>query len=343
MTSPLVQTLLQKNASQQPPVWIMRQAGRYLPEYLKVRAEAGSFMNLCRNPALAAEVTLQPLRRFNLDAAIIFSDILMIPYGLGQHVTFVEGEGPKLSRLDHPNDFHFLKPLKTAQALQPVYDALALVKENLPENKSLIGFAGAPWTVATYMIEGGSSRTFEKTKAFVAAFPEGMQTLMDILVEATAAHLLAQIQAGADVMQLFDSWAGALTGDDFARWVIAPNKAIIARVKQAAPHVPVIGFPRKARGADLTNYCVQTGIDGVGIDEDLSPAEACALVPPSITLQGNVSPQVLVAGGAALEQAIDACLEGFKGRSHIFNLGHGVVPQTPPDNVAALVARVRFC
>jgi uroporphyrinogen decarboxylase len=319
----------------------MRQAGRYLPEYLKIRAEAGSFMNLCRNPVLAAEVTLQPLRRFDLDAAIIFSDILMIPYALGQHVTFVEGEGPKLSRLDHPNDFYFLKTAKAPALLQPVYDALALVKEKLPKNKSLIGFAGAPWTVATYMIEGGSSRTFEKTKAFLAAFPEGMQALMDILVESTTAHLLAQIQAGADVVQLFDSWAGALTGEDFAQWVIAPNKAIVTQLKKTAPQVPIIGFPRKARGADLTAYCVQTGVEGVGIDEEMTPLEACALVPQSVTIQGNIPPQALVAGGQALEDAVNACLQGLQGRSHIVNLGHGVVPQTPPENVTALVQCVK--
>ncbi len=294
-------------------------------------------MNLCSNPALAAEVTLQPLRRFDLDAAIIFSDILMIPHALGQHVTFVEGEGPKLSRLDHPNDLHFLKVAKAPSLLHPVYEALALVKAQLPRNKSLIGFAGAPWTVATYMIEGGSSRTFEKTKAFVTAFPEGMEALMDMIVESTTAHLLAQIRAGADVVQLFDSWAGVLTGQDFARWVIEPNKAIITQLTQHAPHVPVIGFPRKARGEDLTAYCVQTGIQGVGIDEDMTPQEACALVPPSVTLQGNISPQALVAGGGVLEQAIKDCLQGFAGRSHILNLGHGVVPQTPPEHVAFLV------
>ena len=328
----------QSNA--RPPIWLMRQAGRYLPEYRELRAKASSFLDLCYNPALAAEATLQPIRRFGFDAAILFSDILVVPWGLNQKVGFQEGEGPKLDPIQASAGLAALSFDGMVERLAPVYETVARLKQDLPPETTLIGFAGAPWTVATYMIEGGSSRTFEASRRFATEDKAGFETLMELLIEATVAHLDAQVRAGAEVVQLFDSWASALEGEAFERWVVAPAKRIVAALKEKHPKLPIIGFPRAA-GAHYLGYAKATGVDAVSIDQDMPLAFARDVLQPSVAVQGNLDPLVLVAGGQALETRVRAIADALGRGRFVFNLGHGIVPQTPPEHVAKLVELVR--
>ena len=323
-----------------PPLWLMRQAGRYLPEYRALRKQAGSFLKLCYNPAMAAEATLQPVHRFAMDAAILFSDILVIPDALGMDVIFVEGEGPRLTPLANADDIERLQPDSMAKHLAPIYETVERAASGLPEAAALIGFAGAPWTVATYMIEGGSSRDFAATRLWAMNDPDSFQRLIDVLVAATVDYLVAQLRHGAEALQVFDSWAGVLSESEFHRWSLAPMKAIVEGVRAACPEAPIIGFPRGA-GVMMRDYVMETGVDGVGIDS-ATPAKWAALtLQPHCAVQGNLDPLCLLNGGARMITEINAILEALAGAPFIFNLGHGILPTTPPDHVATLVETVR--
>ena len=321
-----------------PPVWLMRQAGRYLPEYRALRARAGDFISLCTTPALASEITLQPVRRFGLDAAILFSDILILPWALGHGLRFVEGEGPVLPPLK-PRDIDALDPDRLGDAVAPVLETVRRVRGALGE-AALIGFAGGPFTVACYMIEGGGSKDHARTRAMAYRQPQDFARLIARLTEATIVYLAAQIAAGAEAVMLFDSWAGVLSPLLFRAHVASPAARIVAALREAHPDVPVIGFPRLA-GTLLGAYATSTGVAGVGVDTGSDPAVIARLVPDATALQGNLDPLALLAGGAALEREVQGILEALRGRAHIFNLGHGVVPDTPPEHVAALVSLVR--
>ena len=326
-------------ASEAPPVWLMRQAGRYLPEYRKIRAEAGSFLDLCYDPAKAAEVTLQPVRRFAMDAAILFSDILVVPDAMGQEVAFREGEGPVLAPVRDAGAIGMLDPDGVAERLAPVYATVERVAAALPDGVALIGFAGAPWTVATYMVEGGTSKDFREVKGLAYRDAAAFSTLIAKLVAATVAHLTAQIEAGAEVVQLFDTWAGVLPDGEFERWCIAPTKAIVAELRAKAPRVPVIGFPRGA-AFNTERYIAETGVDAVGLDTAV-PLDVAARLQARCAVQGNLDPILLVEGGDAMAAAARAILGALRGGPFVFNLGHGVLPQTPPENVARLLEVVR--
>lgn len=318
----------------------MRQAGRYLPEYRKVRAGVPSFLDLCYTPELAAEVTLQPVRRFHPDAAILFSDILVIPDALGQAVGFAEGVGPQLEAIRSANGLTDLAPEKTVDHLAPVFETVRRVKAQLPQDTTLIGFAGAPWTVATYMVEGGTSRDFSHTKIWARKDPEGFDHLLDMLVTATSDYLLAQLDAGADTLQLFDTWAGVVPADQFDRCVIAPTRRIIANVRAHNPEITFIGFPRGI-GPAILRYAVETGVNCVGIDSGLSPAYAAESLQPLCAVQGNLDPMALLVGGRPMLQAAEIIVEALGRGPFIFNLGHGVVPQTPPEHVESLADFIR--
>ena len=318
----------------------MRQAGRYLPEYRQVRAQAGGFLDLCFTPELATEVTLQPLRRFGMDAAILFSDILVVPVGLGMGVAFEEGEGPKLDRLDAPDALPRLDLERFKATLEPVYEAVARIADRLPAETALIGFAGAPWTVATYMIEGGSSRDFARTKSWAYGDPEGFGRLIGLLIDATVEHLSAQIRAGAEVVQLFDSWAGVLAETQFARWSIAPIRAIAEALRRQHPAIPIIAFPRGA-GANYLAFAEQAGVDGLGLDTAVPLDWAARALQPTVVLQGNLDPQLAVIGGAPMLIEAERILQGWAKGPLIFNLGHGVVPETPPESIGALSQYLR--
>lgn len=323
-----------------PPVWLMRQAGRYLPEYRETRREAGSFLDLCYNPKLAAEVTLQPIRRYKFDAAILFSDILVVPDALGQNVRFAEGEGPKL---DPIRDVAGLARLALGQAsgkFAQVWETVAILRRSLPEETSLIGFCGAPWTVATYMVEGHGSSDQAAARAWAYRDPKGFGQLIDQLVEASIVYLSGQVKAGAEVIQIFDSWAGSLADNEFDTWVIAPTRRIVSAMKAQHPAVPVIGFPRGA-SASLLKFVRETGVDGVSCDTSCPLPVMQAVGKTGVTVQGNLDPLLVVAGGNALDARVDALREAMAGLPFIFNLGHGLVPETPPEHVAQLVARVR--
>ncbi len=338
-TATLVAVLAGK-AVTPPPVWLMRQAGRYLPEYREVRTKAGSFLDLCYTPALAAEVTLQPVRRFGLDAAILFSDILVVPDALGQRVAFVEGEGPRLEPVRSAADLARLDPAATSEKFAHVYETVARVRAELPAATALIGFCGAPWTVATYMVAGCGTPDQADARGWAYRDPVGFSRLIDILAEASIAYLDGQVQAGADVLQIFDTWAGALPEDEFERWVVAPTHRIVTQLKARHPLLPIIGFPRGA-GAKAARYVEATGVDGLGCDTAVPLSEMRALAGKGVAVQGNLDPLLLVAGGAALEARVAATLDAMRGVPFIFNLGHGIVPQTPPEHVARLVALVR--
>ncbi len=322
-----------------PPLWLMRQAGRYLPEYRAVRAEAGSFLDLCFSPAQAAEVTLQPIRRFGFDAAILFSDILVVPHALGRTVRFVEGEGPRLEPIDAAG-IEALDEEGIATRLAPVYETVARLRQDLPRETALIGFCGAPFTVATYMVAGKGSPDQAPTRLFAARDPAAFGRLIDRLVTASADYLLRQVAAGADVLMIFDSWAGALAGDDFLRWSVEPIARIVETVRAAAPGVPVIGFPKGA-GLGLETFLRRTGVDAVGLDWTVPLEFARDRLQPLAALQGNLDPMVLVAGGTTLDRAVDRILETLGSGRLIFNLGHGIVPETPIAHVERLVERVR--
>ncbi len=323
-----------------PPIWLMRQAGRYLPEYREVRAKAGTFLDLCYQPELATEVTLQPIRRFGFDAAILFSDILVVPDGLGQQVWFQEGEGPKLTPVRTAADLKPLAPDRVVAHLGPVYEAVGRIRAALPDEVTLIGFAGAPWTVATYMVEGGSSRDFLHAKGWLYREPSSFRELMQKLVEATVRHLSAQVEAGAEVLQLFDTWASALPEAAFREWVIEPTRAIVGELKGKHPAVPIIGFPRGA-GLLYRDYVAETGVDAVSLDTSLPLGWVVDELQQHVAVQGNLDPAALVAGGKAMQDAIANIKQTLAGGPHVFNLGHGIVPQTPPEHVADLVAAVR--
>lgn len=323
-----------------PPIWLMRQAGRYLPEYRKLRAEVGGFLDLCYDSQRACEVTLQPLKRYNFDAAILFSDILVLPHALGQKVWFVEGEGPKLEPLRKPEDLSILDRSRVLDHMAPVLGTVRKLSSELPSETALIGFAGAPWTVATYMIEGGSSRDFAKTKIWAYRDPESFAYLIDILVESTADYLIAQIESGAEALQLFDSWAGALDEAGFIRWSAEPAKRIVDRIRAVHPNVPVIGFPRGA-GPLYKDFAQITGVDAVSIDQSLPVRWAAEELQPLCTVQGNLDPMALLAGGETLDVAVDRITDALGQGPYIFNLGHGIIKETPPEHVARLVSRVR--
>ena len=323
-----------------PPVWLMRQAGRYLPEYRAIRAKAGDFIALCTNPDLAAEVTLQPIRRFGMDAAILFSDILMLPWALGWGLRFAEGEGPLLPQWQGQADTDRLDTARVAGAIEPILQTVRNVRAGLDPDRTLIGFAGAPFTVACYMIEGGGSKDHARTRTLAYTDPAGFTGLIDRLTEATIVYLAAQIDAGADVVMLFDSWAGVLSPLQFAAHVTRPTSRIVAALEARYPHVPVIGFPRLS-GTLLGPYAEATGVCAVGIDTATDLFLAGSRLPSSVAMQGNLDPMALLAGGEAMARETDAVLHGGRGRPFIFNLGHGIVPQTPPEHVAALIERIR--
>jgi uroporphyrinogen decarboxylase len=321
-----------------PPVWLMRQAGRYLPEYRALRAEKGGFLELATDPAFAAEVTLQPIRRFGFDGAILFSDILMVPWALGQHLSFGPGEGP---RLTPPLIDASLGTLDTAlERLDPVYATVERVATALPAQTTFLGFAGSSWTVATYMVAGHGSRDQSETRRFAYRDPSAFAAIIDRITALTIDYLSRQIQSGVMAVQLFDSWAGSLSPAQFEQWVIAPNAAIIAALHERHPGVPVIGFPKGA-GGKLGAYARETRADAIGLDETVDPDWANATLPENLPVQGNLDPLALIAGGEALDAAVDRVLAAFAGRPHIFNLGHGILPDTRIAHVERLLARVR--
>ncbi len=322
-----------------PPIWLMRQAGRYLPEYREVRGKVASFLDLCRTPGLAAEVTLQPLRRFDLDAAIVFSDILIIPYALGQKVEFVEGEGPKLEPVKDGKAIAGLNKSNTAKALAPVYETIELVVAALPKNVPLIGFCGAPWTVATYMVEGGGSKEQAAARLFAYRDQATFQHLIDLLVESSADYLVNQVKAGASALQIFDSWAGSLPEDEFERWCITPTKRLVELVKAELPEIPIIGFPRGA-GVLAERYARETDIDAIGCDTSM-PVGWMRRLQEQLPVQGNLDPLLLVAGGEALDMRVGAILETLGQQPFIFNLGHGILPETPIEHVTRLLNLVK--
>jgi uroporphyrinogen decarboxylase len=321
-----------------PPIWVMRQAGRYLPEYRQTRGKAGSFLDLCYNPELAAEVTLQPIRRFDFDAAILFSDILVIPDALGQKVQFAEGIGPTLGPL--PEALEALGASPVLEQLAPVLQTVRLVREQLSPDKALIGFCGAPWTVATYMVAGRGTPDQGPARRMALQEPEKFRRLIEVLVDASAEYLVAQLRAGADAVKIFDSWAGVLDESGFATWAVEPVRAIIERVRAAVPGAPVIAFPKGA-GSRIRDYTRTTGATAVAVDWTVPMAQARELAGGSTPLQGNLDPMRLIAGGRALDDGVDGVLQAMRGHPHIFNLGHGITPDTPIDHVARLVARVR--
>jgi len=331
--------VLQGEAVWPPPIWLMRQAGRYLPEYKVVRAKAGDFITLATTPALAAEVTLQPIRRFGLDAAIIFSDILLLPWALGQGLEYAFGEGPQLPPIRDRAGVDALDPTLLPGRIAPVQESLRLVKAALGD-ESLICFAGAPFTVACYMVEGGGSKDFAATRTMAHGDPALFDVLIETVERATIEFLSAQIEAGADAAMLFDSWAGILSPRLFRRYVTAPATRIVAALRARHPGVPLIGFPRLA-GTMIGEYAARTGFDGIAMDTGTDPAIVRNLVPAPIALQGNLDPLALLAGGADLAAETDELLAAMRGAPFVFNLGHGIVQQTPPEHVTELVARVR--
>jgi uroporphyrinogen decarboxylase len=323
-----------------PPLWLMRQAGRYLPEYRAVRAKAGSFLDLCYSPVLAAEVSLQPIRRYGFDAAIIFADILVVPDALGQGVRFVEGEGPRLDPICSAADCARLNEAATRPKFALVCETVARLRQDLPKATALIGFCGAPWTVATYMVAGKASVDQADARTWAYRDARGFQGLIDLLVEVSTDYLGGQVAAGADALQLFDSWAGSLPDDEFQRWVIVPTRQIVANLKQRYPRVPIIGFPRGA-GMQAADYVMQTGVDGVSCDTAMPVAFMADDLAGRTVVQGNLDPLLLAAGGAGLERRVDEILTAMAGQRFIFNLGHGIVPETSPQNVTRLVELVR--
>jgi uroporphyrinogen decarboxylase len=323
-----------------PPIWLMRQAGRYLPEYRAVRQKAGGFLDLVLNPELAAEVTLQPIERFGFDAAILFSDILVVPYALGQSLGFAEGEGPRLDPIPDGAAVRRLASGLDQGKLAPIYETVALVKSRLPADKCLLGFCGAPWTVASYMVAGRGTPDQAPARLFAAKDPQGFATLIDILVQASTEYLIRQLKAGADAVQVFDTWAGVLAPADFERWCVEPTRQIVAKVRAEIPGAKIIGFPRGA-GTLLSHYVGQVPVNAVSLDWTVDRKFARACTDGRAAIQGNLDPLALVAGGAALDQAVDAVLAGFKGVPFIFNLGHGIVPETPIAHVERMIERIR--
>lgn len=322
-----------------PPVWIMRQAGRYLPEYRQLREQAGGFLDLVYDSSAAAEITLQPLRRFpEIDAAILFSDILIVPFAIGQNLTFVAGEGPRLTPPLLAARLEDLTPFPAR--LEPIYETVRKVKAQLPDHAALIGFAGGPWTVATYMVAGQGSREQAETRRFAYSDRENFQAIVDRIVDVTLAYLSSQIEAGVDAVQIFDSWAGSLAAAEFERWVIAPTARLVSGLKARHPQVPVIGFPKGA-GVKLVAYACETQVDAIGLDETVDPDWANESLPQGLPVQGNLDPLALVAGGEELRVAAERVCKAFRERPHIFNLGHGILQDTPVAHVQQLLAHVK--
>ncbi|MFK7843335.1 MAG: uroporphyrinogen decarboxylase [Sphingorhabdus sp.] len=333
----LLQTLL-GNKTDQTPVWLMRQAGRYLPEYRELRAKKGGFLELCYDADSAAEVTLQPIKRFAFDGAILFSDILIVPHAMGQDLWFVAGEGPRLAPklLDAS-----LASLEAApEHFEAIYATVRTVASQLDDKTTFMGFAGSPWTIATYMVNGQGSKDQAATRRFAYQDEAAFSELIAAIVENTVTYLLGQIEAGVDAIQLFDSWAGSLSPAQFEKWVVAPNADIISRIKAVHPDLPIIGFPKGA-GAKLVAYANETGADAIGLDETVDPVWAHKNLPAELPLQGNLDPLALIAGGEALEKSARHILDIFGDRPHIFNLGHGILPDTPIEHVEKLLTLIR--
>ncbi|WP_209316222.1 uroporphyrinogen decarboxylase [Haematospirillum sp. 15-248] len=339
VTKPLLKALAgQKTA--EIPLWLMRQAGRYLPEYRETRAKAGDFLSLCYTPELATEVTLQPISRYRMDAAILFSDILVIPDALGQNVSFREGEGPCLPPLEGPQSLDALNSDRVRSHLDPVFRTVSSLASRLPQHTTLIGFCGAPWTVATYMIEGKSSKDFSRTKTWAYSRPKDFARLIALLEDASVDYLCGQIEAGAEALQIFDSWAGVLPEKEFYRWALEPVQRIVSAIKDRHPDIPIIGFPRGA-GLLYEQFVRESGCHAISLDTTVPLEWAARTLQPHMTVQGNLDPVALLAGGEYLDQAVDAILHSLGHGPFVFNLGHGILPATPPENVSRLVERVR--
>ena len=333
----LLDTLNGKRGSR-VPLWLMRQAGRYLPEYRALRAEKGGFLAMAYDSEAACEITLQPIDRFGFDGAILFSDILIVPHALGQHLEFLAGEGPKLSPplVDAALESLELDPSR----YEPIYQTVRLCRQRLGPETTMLGFAGSPWTVATYMVAGEGSRDQHEARAMAYRDPAALQGIVDAISDQTIEYLRGQIDAGAEAVQLFDSWSGSLAPDEFERWVIAPNAAIVAALGQSHPDTPVIGFPKGA-GEKLPAYARETGVKAVGVDETLDPAWVARELPAGMPVQGNLDPLLLLAGSDALEARIRTILDAFADRPHVFNLGHGIDRRTPIEHVERLIEVVR--
>jgi uroporphyrinogen decarboxylase len=336
----LLLTVLDDRPQNPPPVWLMRQAGRYLPEYRALRAKAGGFLDLVFNPEFAAEVTLQPVRRFGFDAAILFSDILVVPHALGQHVRFSAGEGPLLDPITDRTAFERLNSELDHDVLAPVYETIGIVKAQLEPSVALLGFCGAPWTVASYMIAGRGTPDQAPARLFAYRDAAAFAVLIDVLVEASASYLVRQLQAGADAVQIFDTWAGVLPPEQFERWCMEPTRRIVELVRAQVPNARVIGFPRGA-GAMLARYVDNVPVNAVGLDWMVDKSFARERIQSRVPVQGNLDPLVLVSGGVALDRAIDAIMEAFAEQRFIFNLGHGIVPETPIAHVEQMLKRLR--
>jgi len=333
----LLENLRGTNTSKRP-VWLMRQAGRYLPEYRALRAEKGGFLALVYDTDAAAEITLQPIRRFGFDGAILFSDILIVPYAMGQDLQFLAGEGPRLTPRLVDSTLESLSAVP--DRLSPIYETVRKVRAELDADKTMLGFAGSPWTVATYMCAGEGSRDQHETRAMAYRDPTAFQAIIQAIVGVTVDYLSGQIEAGAEAIQLFDSWAGSLSPAQFERWVIAPNAQIVAAVKARHPETPIIGFPKGA-GEKLASYARETGVDAVGIDETIDPIWAARELPAGLPVQGNLDPLLLLSAGEDLESQVHRVLDAFADRPHVFNLGHGIGQFTPIENVEKLLGIVR--
>jgi uroporphyrinogen decarboxylase len=323
-----------------PPIWLMRQAGRYLPEYRETRKQAGNFLDLCYTPDLAIEVTMQPIRRYDLDASIMFSDILVVPDALGQQVAFKEGEGPVLDPIQNVDALKQLKPEGVLDYLKPVFETIKGLRRELPKDKTLIGFAGSPWTVAIYMVEGRGGTDGGTARGWAYREPDSFSRLIDILIEATTQYLITQVDSGVEVLQLFDSWSGVLSEDQFRKWSIEPTRKIVEGVRAAHPNVPIIGFPRGG-GLMAAEYIKSTGVNGISLDANAPLEWARDTLQPLATLQGNLDNQLLVAGGDEMDNTVRRIVDTLGRGPFIFNLGHGIVPQTPPEHVARVVELVR--
>jgi uroporphyrinogen decarboxylase len=333
--------VLDGSTTLRPPIWFMRQAGRYLPEYREVRAKAGGFVELCLNPDMAAEVTLQPVRRFDLDAAIIFSDILIVPHALGVDLWFEENEGPRLAPVNDRETFKSIADVLDRGITARVYEAIATVRATLPANVTLIGFCGAPWTVATYLIAGRGTENQAPAKNLMHADAKLFGEIIERLTEATALHLIGQVDAGAEVVQIFDTWAGSLGSEDFERWCVAPTAKIVKAVRDARPQAKVIVFPKGVSLDGLVRLVEACSADAVSIDPNISRKDVRTRLGGRCGLQGNLTPETLLAGSDALDREIDQILEDFNGARHIFNLGHGILKETPIEHVERMIARVR--
>jgi len=337
-TRPPLLSVLRGEKPAVTPIWLMRQAGRYLPEYRELRAGKGGFLELCYDPASAAEITLQPIRRFGFDGAILFSDILIVPHAMGQNLWFEAGEGPRLAPPLSEADLAGFTPDPTR--LATIWETVRQVRAQLSPTTTFLGFAGSPWTVATYMVAGAGSKDHSAARRLAYGDPARFQAIIDAIVETTVGYLDGQVRAGVQAIQLFESWAGSLSPDQFRQWVIAPNAAIVRAFKALHPDVPVIGFPRGS-GGKLVDFATQTGVDAIGLDETVDPVWADSVLPKGLPVQGNLDPLALIAGGSALDRAVDGILAAFAHRPHIFNLGHGIQLDTPIAHVEQLIGRVR--